>query len=275
MSTNAAPAPEAAEVEAPEVEAPETPAKPEPKKDAKPAAKQAKPAAKAKGPSPWDAELDERGITDPTVREYLSEKQGYITQTEQRAAQFEQLFDAGDGSDPVQTASIAANVMRGLSSDPVNTIAQIVEVLAEAGITPEEVAATILGGDPADLEVDISDPTEADPLADDPRLQFIEQQMAKQQQEQADQAYEHVCKQIEATHYGFQQNVFDRYVLAEDGDIEAAYNAYKQDFPPQQRPPAPPVSGAGGPPPAPQKKYGSLDDAIGDFLSEDKAAFGR
>ncbi len=271
MTTNAAPVestPAEAE-EAPEQAAPD--AKPEPKKDSKPAPKGKAPAAK-KGPSPWEAELDERGITDPQVREYLGEKQGYITQTEQRAAQYEQLFDAGDGSDPVQSATIASNILRGLSSDPVGTLVQIVEVLADADITPEQVAAAILGGDPADLEVNLDDPTDVDPDQMTPEQQWIAQKMQEEQAAQADAAYEHVTQQIAASHPGFNSSVFDRYVLAEDGDIEAAYNAYRQDFPPQAKTPAPPVQGAGGPPPAPARKYTNWDDAINDFMSEDMAS---
>lgn len=277
MTTNAAPAPESAEVEAQEVETTETEETPKPKAEpkAEPKKDSGKKAAPKKGPSPWEAELDQRGITDPQVREYLAEKQGYITQTEQKAAQFAELFDAGDGSDPLETANIAANVMRGLSTDPVNTIAQIVGVLGEAGITPEEVAAAVLGADPEDLEFDLDDPTDAyDEDSDtelDPRQQWIEQKMAEEQQRQADEAYEHVCNQIAETHPGFNQQVFDRYVLAEEGDIEAAYNAYRQDFPPQPKQAAPPVAGSGGPPPAPAPNYSGpdgLDNAIGDFLAE-------
>jgi hypothetical protein len=68
--------------------------------------------------------------------------------------------------------------------------------------------------------------------------------------------------------------VFHTYVLAYGGDVNAAYDAYANQFPPQPKSVAPPVGGGKGGtvPPAPKKQYTSFDDAIEDTFKELQAS---
>lgn len=262
MSTNAGTA-------APAVEAVEPTGATTPP-DAQP--NEAKPAQKAepqKGKSPWETELEQRGLNDPKFAEYMREKQGYVTQVEQAAATYSKLF--GEGDEGVEAATIASNILKGLDTNPIETLNEIVRLLE---LDPVE-----LFGDPTEYdegddynpEYDDGEDYEEEP---DPYRSWVEQKMQAEQEAQADQAYDNIIAQIEKQHGGFNASVFHNYVLAYGGDITQAYEQYRQDFPPQVRASAPPVIGGptGANPPQPEKQYSGFGDAIDDFMSDLKAS---
>lgn len=245
---------------------------PTPKPKAEPkASPKAKEAAQKvqpqKGPSPWEAELAERGLDDPKFAEYMRDKQGYITQLEQSNSAFKQLF--GEGEEAVGVAQVAANIINGLDQDPAGTLVEIMRVL--------ELDPTELFGDPNDIEgyddegYDEGEYDDA-PEEDDPVRTWVSQKMQAEMEAQQDQAYDAIIAQIKQQHGGFNDRVFHNYVIAYDGDIQAAYTEYASDFPPTPRSVAPPVHGGGQPPPQPAKEYTDFGGAVDDFMAEMKAS---
>lgn len=240
-----------------------------PKPKASPKAKDAaqKVQPQAKGPSPWETELAERGLDDPKFAEYMRDKQGYITQLEQSNSAFKQLF--GEGEEAVGIANIAANVIKGLEEDPAGTISEIMRVL--------ELDPVDLFGDPNDIEGydegDYEDEGDYDEEPD-PVTAWVSQKMQAEQEAQQDAAYDAIIAQIKQQHGGFNDRVFHNYVIAYDGDIQAAYTEYAADFPPQIKAQAPPVIGGGSGqlPPQPQKQYNDFGGAVDDFMAEMKAS---
>ena len=203
---------------------------------------------------PWAKDL-ERHFEDPQVRAKVDEfmrtsYQPYVTQLETEKAELSQV----------------AEFIEDLRNDPVGTYLELSkliggEELAEAAkqfLTPEEQA-----------EVEAIEQGQTQQL--DPELQ---QMLEDYKQEKANEEYWAKISELDV-----EPDLFHPLVIAHDGDIEAAYQAYPaylakvqevlgQDAgpTPDEVPEAPPVIGsdaqAGSTPPLEEAKPRSLEEAV-------------
>lgn len=235
--------------------------------------------AKGQGAAPWQADLDKLGLNDPRFDEYLrTQWQPRMTQTEQRAAQYESIFGNHEN------AAFAGQLLTALDENPVEALRYL---------------ATQLKVDPLDLIEELGDLQDAEDeqngqqpqgddleaklramLEQDPRIQYSEQQMTAAQQAEHDRALEDLLGGIEQ-HYSGKGDVFNRdlYVhllKAAEGDADVAYEAYEQFHTPAKvTEDPPPVSGGNkGATPRQQPRAGSIADAVKAFASDQFAAAG-
>jgi hypothetical protein len=236
------------------------------------------PAKKEKGPGPWQAELEKRGLNTPEYDAYHREVlQPYITELESRGGNAEPSpYDEMFGGD-VERAQMASELMQAFIDDPQQAIKDVMEIL--------EMDPSTLLGQPGEMPPPGTDPNEMppppgeDPLANDPRLQWAEQEMQRQQEAQEDAEYEELLTELGNRVEGFDPEGFNLAVLAAQGDMDKAFKFYMDKIhkepaaaPPQ--PDAPVLDSHGGtaPPPA---FTGSLDDAVNSTMADMKAARSR
>lgn len=244
---------------------------PDPKKAADPKAQKqgsSQPADKGKakesGPPPWAKDLSDRGIDDPRVDEYLREVwQPRMTQHEQSLSEWEGLF--GDGG--MEAARIGAGLLDALESDPEGTYAQIGELL---GLTQAEVESMV------DEESDAgTEPADGEPT--DPRQAYVDRLMQQEQEQKQEQQYQALLDALGKQFEGFDEDLFHICMLAHEGDLDQALQAY-QTYHPEQTAgdPAPPTAGdASSPTPRDAPEYGSIGDSIDAFLSDERARRGK
>jgi hypothetical protein len=225
--------------------------------------------AKEKGPGPWEAELDKRGLRTPEIDAYMREVvQPYITQLEGKGggSEYDTLFE-GD----YERAEMAAELMRALIDDPATAYKELGELLDLSAASND--APPVPGAPPADPAA----PPEGDPgMPEDERLQWVEQEMQRRQQEQEDQEYNELLSELEAKVPGFDPDGYHLAVLAARGDMEQAFRYYMDKVHREPAPtpePPPPVLGdaPGNTPPRPSSK-GGLDGAISETFAEMQAA---
>jgi hypothetical protein len=282
MSTNAtgtsAPPPEAVEPDPtvlpdePKGKSAKTDAPPKPAKTDDKTAEEAQP----KGRAPWEDDLYGRGLDDPRFHDYMrTVQQPYVTKIEQELAGVKQMF----GDDP-QGLEVASDLFSRLLADPeenpgvaADAIRHIVEAL---DLDPDELFPL------DDPNAEYNQPPEGEPgeegqpqEEDDPARQWAMQKMQEEQEARENEWYQGIVKNLGEGIPGFNEELWHTCVLATQGDLEAALDRYEK-LAPQQEPkkPAPPThgGGVGAPPPKEAKNYGSIDDAIDDFLDEDKAS---
>lgn len=231
-------------------------------------------AAQGQGSGPWTGDL-ESVFTDEGIRTqvdaFLREKvQPYVTQLEQR-------------SKPSQEDEIALALYSDLREDPGSTYLAITEELfgPEAAESIQEALQSAYGIEDQEPEPQTTDT----PL--DPRVaRVIESFEAREAREAYDAALTQVKTQAQTEQVNLNDELFHPFVVSAEGDMQAAYDAYKawygqaaSVFNPQtetqEAPQAPPVIGSDTQAPAApptQPSYSSLDDALDDFFAEQKAA---
>ncbi|MCW0193395.1 MAG: hypothetical protein OJJ55_19110 [Rhodococcus sp.] len=222
--------------------------------------------AKEKGPGPWDAEMQKRGIADPKFDSFLREVvQPYVTQLEQGSGEgggeIHSLFE-GD----MQTAEAAKELLMSFVEDPETAYRDLGEALnLSPGVPEGEGGADELGYSDDDLG--------NEPEQSDERLSYVEQLMQREQEAQEDAEYEAVLKSVgERVGEGFDDELFTDFVLASGGNIDRALQRYMQYHrTPEAAPTAPPVNGQGNTPPPEAPKFNSIDDALDAVLAEDRA----
>lgn len=295
-------------------DAPDPTDKPAPDpKDAKPAAKKAgkqAPAPKAvggqpepkdeptPGPAPWEADLEARGLVDPAYLDYHREQvQPYITQREQELARFTKVY--GEGDEGFETSMVAARVLAGLQSAPLETLRDLVQ---ELELDPDSLV-DLLYPDQVDDQTDAAKDTPPDPeaVAGDtpdekvtPEIQFLRDKMEAEAQQEAVDNYQQLLTDIETElsehDMQFYPDTFHIAMRVAEGDPREAWNVYTElverhspspeDVADDDVEPPPPVIGGnrGRLAPQPAKVYSGrdgLNSAIDDFLAEDKASSGR
>lgn len=223
--------------------------------------------AKEKGPAPWDARLKELGLgDDPRFSEFIaSDIQPYITQLEQGGGgEFGELF-GGD----IEQAQVARELMEHIISNPVEAYYELAELL---GFSEDEDEYSEGYEDPDGEYAGDDDYGTNEPV--DNRLSWVEQRMQDEQAQYADEMYENELHEIENRIGPIDRQLFTNFVLAAQGDIQQAFDQYiryHNQVAPQEEPPA--MDGGGtAPPEAPT--YSSLDDAIGDYLTEENSRRG-
>jgi hypothetical protein len=250
--------------EAPEQDAPKQPAA-DPKAQKKDGSQQgAKAPAKEQGPPPWAKDLADRGIEDPRVDQYLREVwQPRMTQHEQQLAEWTGLF--GDGG--MDAARIGAGLLEALESDPEGTYQQIGELLGLTAAEVEEMAE--------DAEGEELDGPEAAP--EDDVTRWVRERMEQEQAAQQDAQYQQLLDALGQQFEGFDENLFNMAMLAHEGDLDAALQAYTAYHkPPAPKDEAPPTLGdAPAPTPREAHDFSTIGDSIDAFLSEDRARRGK
>lgn len=230
------------------------------KKDAK-----TEPAKKEKGPGPWEAELEKRGLRSPEIDAYMREViQPYITELEGRGAGGDEYHTLFEGD--YERAELAAGLMQALIDDPAQAYKDLGELL---DLSAAE-------GDPTSPPT--GEPTEPDPQAmpDDPRLAWVEQEMEAKRQAQEDQEYNELLSELSAKVPGFDPDGYHLAVLAAKGDMEQAFRYYmdkihREPAPEPAQPDVPVLDNQGGTAPRQAQKVG-LDGAIDETLAEMRAA---
>jgi hypothetical protein len=218
-----------------------------------------------KGPSPWRKDLEGFGLAPEhldVLDTYLGEQwQPRMTQLEQEAAQYSKLF-GGD----LERAQIMANIAMGLEQDPAGTYRQIGELL--------ELVDDSGDGEPDDgAPGDIEDDEPAQPQ-DDPRLAALEEILAERKQAEADHLYESVMEKTREAYPGMDEDLFNHLILANGGDVEAATAAYDRyhdkvkNVEPEPDVPPPTAGEPVAPTPPEAKQYGSVKDAVNDWVSQ-------
>ena len=214
--------------------------------------------AKEKGPGPWDAKLQELGLTDPKFSDFLrTEVQPYVTQLEQ----------GGQGEvDPQiqEQAQLWQELQNEFSQDPETAYRELGELL---GLTGDEEALGV-DGDPDD-----ADENDDGEVEDDPRLSYVDEIMQRERQAKEDQEYNSFLDEMGKRMPGFDGDLFTHFVLAYQGDLDAALTTYeKYHKAPDPTDPPPPSLDGGGSPPSASPKYGSIGDAMEAFLVESRAS---
>ena len=238
--------------------------------------------AKGQGAAPWAADLERMGLNDPKFDEYLrTQWQPRMTQTEQRAAQYESIFGTHEN------AQFAGQLLTALDENPVEALRYMAR---ELKVDPIDLIEELTGEqDDSDVEGDQSEEQpEGDDLEaklralidQDPRIQHTEQQMSAAQQAEHDQALGDLLDGIDQ-HYSSKGDTFNRdlYVhllKAADGDADQAFEAYEMFHTPAAPPEdPPPVSGGSkGATPRQQPRAGSIAEAVKAFTSDQLTASG-
>lgn len=232
------------------------------------------PNAKEKGPGPWDAELAKRGLNDPRFSDFMREVvQPHVTQLEQGGQGGGPIAELFGGD--VESAQAASELLTELRDNPEQAYRDLGEMLAELGhnIAPQGMDGmdpSLEGGEglPPDMGLDGADP-QAQP---DPRLEYVDQMMQREQEEREDQEYETFLSQMGERMPGFDSELFTQLVVAQAGDLDRAMAIYqKYHKAPDPSETAPPSATGGTPPPA-APNYNSIGDAVSGWMAEDKAA---
>lgn len=225
-------------------------------------------ATQGQGSGPWANDLasmfDDEGIRTQ-VDSFLREKvQPYVTNLEQR-------------SKPSPEVELATQLYTDLREDPSSTYLAITEELfgEDGALAIQRALAESFG-------VGVEDePAPTQPSGDlDPRVARAVEHIERQQ---AREAYDNALAEIRVKDPELNEELFHPFVVAADGDVETAYQGYKQwhDQAKSQfgstgeeldvTPAAPPVIGSDVQTPAAppvQKTYSSFDDAMDDFLAD-------
>lgn len=220
--------------------------------------------AKDKGPGPWSEKLAERGLNDPAFDEFIrSEIQPYITQLEQKGGgggEIDQMF-GGD----VEQAEALLELAEALRSDPEGTITELMGILgmSDADEMGEE-----------DFGPEMEDEGGYD---DDPRLQYLDQMMQREQEQREDGELEQLLTELETSTPGLDRDLFVTCLIATEGDPDAAYQRYMKFH---RQPAAPPESpgvlgNQGGTPPPSEPEFKSWHDAFDSYMSEERARKSR
>lgn len=225
--------------------------------------------AKDRGTSPWAKDLADRGLDDPRFDEYLRTSwQPRMTQHEQALAKYNQLF----GDD--ETAEIASRVMQGLSTDAGATVKELVQLL---GLDPQ----TLFEMQQAAQAAPEAQAAQQPQTPADPRMEWIEQQMQAQRQAQEDQQWQQHLEQVTERIPGFNPQLYTHLVIANQGDTEAAfrdYQGYHEQFGLAPKPADPEVPTLGeAPGAAPREASGprTIQDAMKEYMAEERARAGR
>lgn len=214
---------------------------------------------------PWADQIRTR-FTDPetqaAVDGFLREQvQPYVTKLEQSTRDIED----------------AKRLYDDLSSNPGETFLAITEELFGEEASAKVIEALRTGAAAEDAEGNV-EPTPGAQLDPETR-EVLEYAKQRKQQEEYDAA----LAQFKSKGHEIIDHLFHPFVAAAEGDFEVAYEGYKQFVDdarkqfgeaPAPTSEAPPViaSDTGTPPAVPtEKKYASIDDAIDDFFTEQKA----
>jgi len=266
------------------VETPEkkTASKPAPKAKTKadkeetsePKSQPAEKQAKEKGPHPWEEDLRKIGFDPdefPPLNEYMTERQGYITQKEQELAEWGELFD-GDRD----AAGLMSELLNELREDPEAAFYKLGTTL---GILPDDFTQE-MGQEDQDFEGEVGDELEGDEAPEDENARWVNAQRQKEMEQEEDARYGEFLESI-ATEVGegFDPHLFNLHMVASEGDVNEAYAGYMQyheKLAPAPTPDAPPVTGSGGPEPrAKSNSNQSIEGAFDEMFSEDRARRGR
>ena len=246
------------------------------------------PAAEADVPAadtPWANDLAEIFADDSTrsqVDEFLRSKiQPYITKLEQESA-------------PDRNA---ARLWDAFHSDPIATYEQVTREIygeEEADRIMSAVRNQVDEEDLSDVDIDdeLSDVSDEDTINMDklpPEVrEFVEEGLREKERQQYDALLSDVEKEMAAMDppVPFKSTQFEPYLIAYDGDLDAAKAAYvewvneaRQTFglnlpKPGELQPPPTIGSdtqsAGGGAPPQQETYASFDDAIDSFFAEQK-----
>lgn len=243
------------------------------------------PKSPVKADSPWKTELAKRGIDLPEVDQYMREVvQPYITRLEQQGGEISSMFE-GDS----EVAGVAAGIIQGLEENPAATLAKIIEAM---DIDPDEINAAFSDAEGGDEGPEGNEPIPGQqPLEDeqpegtsDPVLTWAQQKMQEEEAAQQTEAYEKYLDTLAQEVPNFDKDLYSLALASVGDNIEQAmplYEALAERYQGRQAPTPPPVAGRrsqGTLPQEPQKEYSGrtgLDDAIGDFLAEEKVRSGR
>lgn len=237
-------------------------------------------AAQGQGSGPWTDDLastfEDEGMRSQ-VDAFLRDKvQPYVTQLEQR-------------SKPSEEMEIAGQLYSDLREDPGSTYLAITEELfgTEASTAIQAALAESFG---IEEEGDTTGPGPNAEEADlDPRVARL---LAKDEEREAREAYDNALAQVKAKDPELDVELFHPFVVSAEGDMASAYQGYKEwigkareHFGPQlsDEEVAAAAKAAQGPPvigsdvrspttPPVQKRYSSMDQAIDDFLDEERSA---
>lgn len=227
--------------------------------------------AKDKGPGPWQQKLAERGLVDPAFDEFLrTEVQPYITQLEQGRGGGSQLWN-GDA----ELEESAYEMVQAFRNDPVAAYRELGQILGlTEGSDLEDEGFDPVGNELGDDFDELGDEAPADP-----RMQYLDDLMRREQEEREDAEYNEFLNQLGQRVPGFNPELYSVILAATpDGNLDLAWQTYmKFHRDPAPTPDAPPQLGGpeGGtaPPEAPQ--FDSIGDALGAFLNEERAKKSR
>lgn len=223
--------------------------------------------AKDKGPGPWQAKLAEMGLEDPRFDEFMrSEVQPYITQLEQGGGGESSPLWNGDS----ELEQAAYQMIDQLRNDPVQAFYELGELLGL--IDGEGNVDDGSGYDDSEFEGDdFGDEPE------DPRLQYVNDLMRKEQEQQEDAEYDAFLTAIGERLPGFDPDLYTQIFLANQGDLDASWDSYmRYHRDPEPPPNSPPTLGEDGvTPPRSGPEYNGIGDAIDGFLSDLRASKGR
>lgn len=231
------------------------------------------------GPAPWAKSLEaaftdeaERARVDAYLREH---QQPYITKLEQERAEAAEkawVYDDLTGEDPAEALSrIAEELYPGLGE-------RITELVA-AGASPDEAVAQAEGEtDPAAPSAELSpEVAEMVEWAKAQRAREAEAEQARTEEAEMAEAVKVLDEwktPLLAAEPDLKESTLMAYVVSHEGDMDAAYAAYRADFPKPEGAPAPPTIGGrsnGGAEPV--RAMSSLADAAGSVF--DAAAGNR
>jgi hypothetical protein len=219
--------------------------------------------APVQGGGPWDNDLSslfEDEGTRSQVSDFLRQKvQPYVTQLEQSRS----------------TIQAAEQLYADLLDDPAATYIAISQELFGAD-GAEQIRGVLSSF------IDDDDDDEPDTPADTSRDPDVESVVKWFKEKNAKEAYDSELKRIQDQDSSVNRDLFHPFVVAAEGDFDAAYQGYKNWYsqaqssftppPPaaEQAPPPPAIGSDVTPGTAPpvQKTYGSMDEAIDDFMRE-------
>lgn len=217
--------------------------------------------AKEKGPGPWDAKLQQLGLTDPKFSEFLrTEVQPYVTQLEQGSA--------GQVDPQVQeNAASWQELQEAFSTDPEAAYRELGELL---GLVDGEVDTE--SGSLGDEGLEGMEEGDEAGTTEDPRLSYVDEIMQRERQQKEDAEYDAFLSEMSTRMPGFDADLFTHFVVAHKGNLDAAMTTYeKYHRAPEPTPAAPPAL-EGGSPPSANPKYGSISDAMEAYMQESRAS---
>lgn len=201
--------------------------------------------ASEQGPGPWSKDLEALGLGEhqAVVDKYLREQwQPRVTELEQKYAPFKAFQTPEDGT-------AAAELLYALRNDPHGTH-DYLRTLIEADVGPWPGAET-----PADTG-------EEETPAHDPRLNFVDQLMEEREVANQEAEFMKIVNEQKQSIPDLKEDWFAKMILANNGDLEAAVNDYKQVFPAKPIDPPPPTAGDGVTAPPEADKYDGNFDAL-------------
>lgn len=193
----------------------------------------------AKGPGPWQKDLESLGLGDEYTRivdGYLREKwQPRVTELEQQFAPYKELFQSPDDG------TAASELLYSLRENPRETYKLLGEMIEEA-FGPEQADELM------DQLEDVQDSGEPDE-----RQAFIDQLMQEREFEAQMKEYQSVVDKLKGDAPDLNEQWFAKLVVANNGDTDAAFEDYKELFADQFKSPEPPPPTVGDGPMAPQE----------------------